>query len=352
MKDSNATERLQGFLQEQQHIHELTVMKQQAIAAGKLVCTPDNQFGYALAPNGERSHLSERQWLQVRSTAFKNWFGDWEKDPANASKIVDKNGEPQVLYHGTSRTFETFDADAPKTFAEMHNTKGLFFVTSDKEFALEEYAHFKYNLVNNIMREFNEQFFGNKADMWEPLIAKWNEFVKAIGTDRVDFRKKVPNGSGGYFSWTKVEFDGKEILPTDEMDMLWDKKLPAEFKQEEWETDNWGDKEILLPKGSKPVVMELFVNSRDPIYKEVKEWLSPQEMDTLFMEGMEEKGINPTGQSHIEEADGFGSRSAADSIVVKFPSGTFALAFFEPTQVKSATNNKGSFLSKTANIFE
>lgn len=34
--------------------------------------------GRLLAPNGEVSKLNERQWHQVRSPEFKNWFGDWE----------------------------------------------------------------------------------------------------------------------------------------------------------------------------------------------------------------------------------------------------------------------------------
>jgi hypothetical protein len=35
--------------------------------------------------------------------SFKDWFGDWENDPANASKVVDENGRPKVVYHGTQR---------------------------------------------------------------------------------------------------------------------------------------------------------------------------------------------------------------------------------------------------------
>lgn len=31
------------------------------------------------APNGKPSKLSEHQWLQVRTGAFKGWFGDWER---------------------------------------------------------------------------------------------------------------------------------------------------------------------------------------------------------------------------------------------------------------------------------
>lgn len=35
------------------------------------------------APNGKPTNLTERQWVQVRTKEFKDWFGDWEKDPKN-----------------------------------------------------------------------------------------------------------------------------------------------------------------------------------------------------------------------------------------------------------------------------
>lgn len=57
---------------------------------------------YMKAPNGKPTRLDERQWVQVRTTAFKRWFGDWEQSPENASKVLDENGEPLVVYHGTS----------------------------------------------------------------------------------------------------------------------------------------------------------------------------------------------------------------------------------------------------------
>ncbi len=62
------------------------------------------------APNGEDSNLNEKQWLQVRTKAFKEWFGDWENDPENSSKVVDENGEPKVVYHGSRNgEFDVFD---------------------------------------------------------------------------------------------------------------------------------------------------------------------------------------------------------------------------------------------------
>lgn len=37
----------------------------------------------------------------TRTESFKQWFGDWEQDPENASKVVDEDGKPMVVYHGT-----------------------------------------------------------------------------------------------------------------------------------------------------------------------------------------------------------------------------------------------------------
>lgn len=68
--------------------------------------------GNLLAPNGRPTNLTERQYAQVRTKAFKDWFGDWENDPENASKVVDENGEPLVVYHNTPFEFNgIFDMD-------------------------------------------------------------------------------------------------------------------------------------------------------------------------------------------------------------------------------------------------
>lgn len=75
-----------------------------------LAKAPRNSEGKLLAPNGKKSNLTERQYAQVRTKAFKDWFGDWENDPEIASKVVDENGEPLVVYHGTDNYgFTIFD---------------------------------------------------------------------------------------------------------------------------------------------------------------------------------------------------------------------------------------------------
>ena len=69
--------------------------------------------GGLLAPNGKVSNLNAKQYELVRTPAFKKWFGDWENNPENASKVVDENGEPLVVYHGTyvENPFYIFDFD-------------------------------------------------------------------------------------------------------------------------------------------------------------------------------------------------------------------------------------------------
>lgn len=68
------------------------------------------QQGRLLAPNGKPSNLpNERIWKMVRTPAFKAWFGDWINDPASASQVVDENGEPLVVNHGSRGKFDIFD---------------------------------------------------------------------------------------------------------------------------------------------------------------------------------------------------------------------------------------------------
>ena len=79
------------------------------------------------APNGKPTNLTEKQWVQVRTPSFKAWFGDWENDPENASKVIDSNGEPKIVYHATPEKFTAFDKD--KIFSTNSATflEGFYF---------------------------------------------------------------------------------------------------------------------------------------------------------------------------------------------------------------------------------
>ncbi len=68
------------------------------------------QAAFEKARKDGKTVLNYRQWVQVRTPAFLEWFGDWMHDPENASKVVNpETGEPLVVYHGTGADFSEFD---------------------------------------------------------------------------------------------------------------------------------------------------------------------------------------------------------------------------------------------------
>lgn len=132
-----------------------------------------------LAPNGAKSNLDMRQWAQVRTEAFKKWFGDWESDPNNVSRVVDANGEPLVVYHGTRvGGFSRFD----NTHQSKHSLSptGAIWFSNDKDcamsyagnrnevtdFSVEEDQPGIYSCFLNIRRMYISDFDG--AD-WEGI---------------------------------------------------------------------------------------------------------------------------------------------------------------------------------------
>lgn len=80
--------------------------------------------------------------VDPKSAAFKKWFGD--------SKVVDENGEPLVVYHGTTADFESFDSG--KANPESDLGAGVYF-TNTPEDVSENYAGFGPDLTNKIERE-------------------------------------------------------------------------------------------------------------------------------------------------------------------------------------------------------
>lgn len=107
---------------------------------------------YMKAPNGNPTNLTERQWAQVRTKAFKDWFGDWENDPENASKVVDENGEPMVVYHGTlSKGITKFDKELVGS-RYSYDEKGFFFISNKKigeDYSVSEFDSSKKGEVIN-----------------------------------------------------------------------------------------------------------------------------------------------------------------------------------------------------------
>lgn len=176
----------------------------------KIVADAKANGTYMTAPNGEKTKLDAEQWATVRTTNFKNWFGDWENNPDNASKVVDENGEPIVAYHGTTND-ETTSVWNEKT--KMYDTShepftvfkrevdglpnsGLFFNSSEDnayEYGYNNYAVYlsaknplvidcKGSLYNSIKHD------GKTMDTYD-----WANWAEENGYDGVIF-KNIKDG--------------------------------------------------------------------------------------------------------------------------------------------------------------
>jgi len=95
----------------------------------------------------KKSNLSPELYKLVRTPEFKNWFGDFESaykvagldfnNPvwSEVSKVVDENGEPRIVWHGTEKQFFYFDpALEGKNTGVKRGCGGTYF-SSKKEVA-------------------------------------------------------------------------------------------------------------------------------------------------------------------------------------------------------------------------
>jgi hypothetical protein len=125
-----------------------------------------------LAPNGKPSNLTHEQWHLVRTPEFKNWFGDWENDPKNASKVVDDNGEPLVVSRGDN-------ANAKKGFVFKTGFNRMGFINKDR--LPNQYFHYFVNNYDvalgygqNQIESHNEKVEETgKGKLWEAKVTPY-----------------------------------------------------------------------------------------------------------------------------------------------------------------------------------
>ena len=67
---------------------------------------------------------------QTETLQFKKYFGDWQRHPETASKVVDDEGKPLVVYHGTDADFTVFDHGTKNGWLG----KGIYF-SNNKSYA-------------------------------------------------------------------------------------------------------------------------------------------------------------------------------------------------------------------------
>ena len=313
------------------------------------------------APNGKDTNLTEDQWLSVRTEAFKSWFGDWENDPSNASKVVDANGEPLVVYHGTPHEFTVFNKNAEHVHDAGYYGKGFYFTFQNSEYfkpqiARSEAGYYGNRIISAFLNIKNPFDFSS-------LLEYQGESIDLIGTQSFAFlyniAKKFPElegvvempGNGrwidGSFVTNEKEYSFQEYvnlvesihdrLTVQKVNDRGEEKLYIQY----WDGKSWHeykDKEDGKTYRYKETVT-IYRNVEPDLIENMKKNAVFAVLEKVYgMDGSYSPEKIMTWNPEITEA----IKAHGHDGIVQSPSGDEVVAF-EPTQIKSATDNRGTF---------
>ena len=285
------------------HIQEYSNEEQSIIDKAKKNGT------FMKAPNGKPTNLTEKQWVQVRTKAFKNWFGDWENDSKNASKVVDKNGEPLVVYH-TRDAYKGSDFSVFNT--NIENRESAIYTTDSKDMSL---SYWKFGKDREILSELFFYIGSDISKMDEDpftgeaiLSSQYPKLIKILKELGITNIKD---------SYTKEELTDiynnlkQKEKEKDIKDLFINLKNPIiiEGNNSQWNDINYQNKTV-----STRDIEDMYRNSNydGVIFKNIKDWGN-----------MTEDGNSAN-----------------------------VFAVYKPNQVKSAINNTGAFSKYSNDIYD
>lgn len=172
---------------------ELEDIKKKAIADGT----------FMKAPNGNPTNLNERQWLQVRTKAFKDWFGDWER----AYDITHNKGRSGLFRDMENKALANINPDFPAYNNAINNLAlKLGRVPMQNEInpadLLKEAGLTKYIKTIN----FADDTVGEDVQFDLP-----EDYAEAQ-MDLVDLKKKHPNLNLKFHSYNVLNQQGEKFI--------------------------------------------------------------------------------------------------------------------------------------------
>lgn len=301
--------------------------------------------GRLLAPNGRPSNLTEKQYAQVRTKAFRKWFGDWINDPENASKIVDENGEPLVVYHSSAYNDDTkFIKDIVPTF-ELDSKVGRYQVG----ISYDDFNRLNDESVSYIMRNNWVDFTKNHIIITEAHFATTEDRIEAYEAAKKSAKRlhklypeiilrdinnidipQMPSPIPGGVVKTEELSDDKE---------LWEQVLRYDSTYEGYAKTYFTDKKSLKYSHQfGRATMAVFLNIKKPInFNEITEEIKKD----YFRE-------NDFGSNNIKSVKLL--KAGYDGFIVNHLKDRSEYVAFTPNQIKSATDNSGEFSTTNNDI--
>lgn len=177
------------------------------------------------APNGDPTKLTEKQWVQVRTKAFKNWFGDWEKtariEKLLRSEAVEITGEEYKdkyeLNRESAKAWIKDNLRGEYTIADTGERVSLTKVGANKvtSHSMGNDAHLKSivaipKLINNAI--FIEEYSNEKAS---DKFDTYKYYVCGLKVGDVDYTVKMTIGvkqGKKYYDHALTEIEKGKLL--------------------------------------------------------------------------------------------------------------------------------------------
>jgi hypothetical protein len=240
---------------------------------------------------------------QTKSEAFKEWFGDWENEPESASKVVNEDGTPRIIYHQTAAEFNVFSNANPLAGRNDSETpNGFFAKDNDADIGVG----------------------GNKqmalyGDMKKPLHFKDRAEAKAWYSEHIDGYKGLTEKLNKLDEEYQSKYDAQETAN----DEYYEQNYEAYVADDAEVT-----KKILENEDKLDDILEQWKDTTDTIRGELRELL-----DSYFIK-------NDSGYDGI--ILDFDGRRKGENVK--------SYIFFKNTQLKSATDNVGLFDRRNPDI--
>lgn len=176
------------------------------------------------APNGKPSKLTPRQWVQVRTEAFKKWFGDWEKavrierlKKAPTIKLTDYTGQYELNRDSARKWMKETLQGREIEIADTKETviiakAGVNKVTSH---SYGNEAHLKS--VANIPEMLKNATFATEesASKEKSHFDSYRYYIVGVKIDGVDYTAKLVVGRKGkefYYDHSLSEIEKGDLL--------------------------------------------------------------------------------------------------------------------------------------------
>ncbi len=161
------------------------------------------------------------------SIKFKNWFGNWQKNPHKASKIIDcETQKPLIVYHGTNKKFESFNRDKIKTELNKKFQGNAFYFTSEKDIAIQ------YAKANRNQHFEKEVIISEAKDLFPPLLYEF--FITIINVGGKEGWDLFDKNSEAFF---KIEEDYGELYNLNNIAYICEWVMDSKFAIEERSRD-------------------------------------------------------------------------------------------------------------------